>query len=39
MQNDQNRRPGFLQSATGQVRLLVVAVIVVVFVSMELHLL
>ena len=25
MQNNQNRRPGFLQSAKGQVRLLVVA--------------
>jgi hypothetical protein len=39
MQNDQNRRPGFLQSATGQVRLLIAAIIVVVFVSMVLHLL
>jgi hypothetical protein len=39
MQDDQNRLPGFLQSASGQVRLLIVATIVVVFVSMVLHLL
>jgi len=37
MQNDQNRRPGFLENATGQV--IIVAIIVVVFVSMVLHLL
>jgi hypothetical protein len=37
MQNDQNRRPGFLESASGQV--IIVAIIVVVFVSMVLHLL
>jgi hypothetical protein len=37
MQNDQNRRPGFLESAT--VQMMVVAIIVVVFVSMVLHLL
>ena len=30
MQSDQKRRPGFLQSATGQVTLLVVAIIAVV---------
>jgi hypothetical protein len=37
MQNDQNRRPGFLESTT--VQMMVVAIIVVVFVSMVLHLL
>jgi hypothetical protein len=37
MQNDQNRRPGFLESATGQ--MMIVAIIVVVFVSMVIHLL
>jgi hypothetical protein len=37
MQNDQNRRPGFLESATAQV--MIVAIIVVLFVSMVLHLL
>jgi hypothetical protein len=37
MQNDQNRRPGFLESVNGQV--MIVAIIVVVFVSMVLHLL
>jgi hypothetical protein len=37
MQSDQNRRPEFLESVTtGQV---IVAIIVVVFVSMVLHLL
>ncbi|MGA8823228.1 MAG: hypothetical protein WB613_10435 [Pseudolabrys sp.] len=39
MQNDQNYRPGFLESAMGNGTLMVVAVIVVVFVSMVLHLL
>ena len=39
MQNDQNRRPGFLESDMGHGRLVVVAIIVVVFVSMVLHLL
>ncbi|MFZ0654955.1 MAG: hypothetical protein WAZ97_29375 [Pseudolabrys sp.] len=39
MQNDQNRRPGFLESALEHPRLLVVAIIAVVFVSMVLHLL
>jgi hypothetical protein len=39
MQNDQNPRPGFLESAMGHGRLVVVAIIVVVFVSMVLHLL
>jgi hypothetical protein len=38
-QNEKELRPGFLQSATGQVTLLIVAVIVVVFLSMVLHLL
>ena len=37
MQNDQNGRPGFLKSASGQV--MIVAIIVVLFVSMVLHLL
>ena len=37
MQNDENRHRGFLESATGQV--MIVAIIVVVFVSMVLHLL
>jgi hypothetical protein len=37
MQNDQNRHPGFLESATGQV--MIVVMIVVVFLSMVLHLL
>ncbi len=37
MQNDQNRRPGFLESANGQV--MIVAIIVVVFASMVIHLL
>jgi hypothetical protein len=37
MQNDQNRRPGFLESAT--VYVIVVVIIAVVFVSMVLHLL
>jgi hypothetical protein len=37
MQNDQNGRPGFLESATAEVMIL--AIIVVVFVSMVLHLL
>jgi hypothetical protein len=39
MPNDQNNRPDFLQSAKGQVTLLIVAAIVVVFLSMVLHLL
>jgi hypothetical protein len=39
MQNDQNRRPGFLESTMGHPRLVVVAIIAVVFVSMVLHLL
>ena len=39
MQNDQNYRPGFLESAMGNGTLMVVTVIVVVFVSMVLHLL
>ena len=39
MHNDQNHRPGFLESAMGHPRLVVVAIIVVVFVSMALHLL
>jgi hypothetical protein len=34
-----NRRLGFLQSAKGQVTLLIVAIIVVVFLSIVLHLL
>jgi hypothetical protein len=33
MTNDQNRRPGFLQSATGQMTLLVVAIIVVLVIA------
>ena len=37
MQNDQNRRPGFLESAI--VHGMVMVIIVVVFVSMVLHLL
>jgi hypothetical protein len=37
MQNDQNGPPGFLESATAQAMIL--AIIVVVFVSMVLHLL
>ena len=37
MQNDQNRRPGFLESA--KVQVMVMVIIVVVFVSMVLHLL
>ena len=37
MQNDQNRRYGFLERATVQV--MIVAIVVVVFVSMVLHLL
>jgi hypothetical protein len=39
MPNDQNNRPGFLQNAKGQATLLIVAAIVVVFLSMVLHLL
>jgi hypothetical protein len=39
MPNDQNNRPGFLQIAKGRVTLLIVAIIVVVFLSMVLHLL
>ena len=39
MQNDQNRRPGFLESAMEHGTLVVVAVIATVFVSMVLHLL
>jgi hypothetical protein len=39
MPNDQDNRPGFLQYAKGQVTLLVVAAILVVFLSMVLHLL
>jgi hypothetical protein len=39
MPNDQNNRPRFLQSAKGQVTLLIVAAIAVVFLSMVLHLL
>jgi len=39
MQNDQNRRPGFLESAMGHGTFVVVAIIAVVFVSMVLHLL
>ena len=39
MQNDQNRRPGFLESAMEHPRLVVVAIIAVVFVSMVLQLL
>jgi hypothetical protein len=37
MQNDQNHRPGFLESA--KVQVMVMVIIVVVFVSMVLHLL
>ena len=37
--NDQSNRPGYLQHAKGQVTLLIVAAIVVVFLSMVLHLL
>jgi hypothetical protein len=37
--NDQNRHPGFLQSAKRQVTLVIVAIILVVFLSMVLHLL
>jgi hypothetical protein len=37
IQNDQNHRPGFLDGATPQV--MIVAIIVVVFVSMVVHLL
>jgi hypothetical protein len=39
MQNDQNPRPGFLESAMEHPRLVVVAIIAVVFVSMVLQLL
>ena len=39
MQNDQNRRSGFLENAMGHASLVVVAIIAVVFVSMVLHLL
>jgi hypothetical protein len=39
MQNNQNRRPGFLESAMGNGNLVVVAIIAVVFLSMVLHLL
>ena len=39
MQNDQNRRPGFLENAMGHGSLVVVAIIAVVFVSMVQHLL
>ena len=39
MQNDQNRRSGFLENAMGHGSLVVVAIIAVVFVSMVLHLL
>jgi len=39
MPNDQNRRPSFLQSAKGQMTLLIVAIILVVFLLMVLHLL
>ena len=38
MQNDQNRRPGFLESAM-DTEVMVMVIIVVVFVSMVLHLL
>ena len=37
--DEKELRPGFLQSATGQETLLIVAIIVVVFLSMVLHLL
>jgi len=36
---DPNQRPGLLQSAKGQVTLLIVAIIAVLFLSMVLHLL
>ncbi|MGB8118276.1 MAG: hypothetical protein WCF56_06040, partial [Pseudolabrys sp.] len=36
MQNDQNRRAGFLENAMGHGTLVVVAIIAVVFVSMAL---
>jgi len=39
MPNKQNRRPGFLESGMGNGKLVVVAIIAVVFVSMVLHLL
>jgi hypothetical protein len=39
MPNDQNRRSALLQSAKGQVTFLIVAFILVVFLSMVLHLL
>ena len=39
LQNDQNRRPAFLENAMEHGTLVVVAVIVTVFVSMVLHLL
>jgi hypothetical protein len=39
MPNDQNNRPRFLQSAKGQVTLLIVAGFLVVLLSMVLHLL
>jgi len=39
MPNNQTRRPGFLESAMGNGKLVVVAIIAVVFVSMVLHLL
>jgi hypothetical protein len=33
MHSDQNNRPGFLQSATGQMTLVIVAIIVVVLLA------
>jgi len=39
IQDDQNRRPGFLESAMGHGTLVVAAIIAVVFISMVLHLL
>jgi len=39
MPNNQNNRPSLLQSAKGQVTILIVAAIAVVFLSMVLHLL
>jgi hypothetical protein len=39
MPNDQNNRPGFLQSAKGQVQLVILAAIAVLFLSMALQLL
>ena len=39
MQNDENHRPGFLESAMGHGAFVALAIIAVVFVSMVLHLL